>query len=118
VESSLQKSLSVLAMEVQSCSVKTPKSLQTKPMDPSCTSKVRVIVRVRPFLSHEIPAKNGNPSSCISVLDPDPDSRDEVTVHLQDPDTRSVPFLLLSLWAAVNNFGGFFNCGFFSFLIF
>jgi kinesin family protein 22 len=105
-------------MEVQSCSVKTPKSLQTKPMDPSCTSKVRVIVRVRPFLSHEIPAKNGNPSSCISVLDPDPDSRDEVTVHLQDPDTRSVPFLLLSLWAAVNNFGGFFNCGFFSFLIF
>ncbi|KAG6769471.1 hypothetical protein POTOM_025109 [Populus tomentosa] len=74
-------------MEVQSCSVKTPKSLQTKPMDPSCTSKVRVIVRVRPFLSHEIPAKNGNPTSCISVLDPDPDSRDEVTVHLQDPDT-------------------------------
>ncbi|KAJ6407884.1 hypothetical protein OIU84_011234 [Salix udensis] len=56
-------------------------------MDASCTSKVRVIVRVRPFLSHEIPAKNGNPSSCISVLDRDSDSRDEVTVHLQDPET-------------------------------
>ncbi|KAJ6363030.1 hypothetical protein OIU78_003259 [Salix suchowensis] len=74
-------------MEVQSCSVKTPKPLQKKFMDASCTSKVRVIVRVRPFLSHEIPAKNGNPSSCISVLDRDSDSRDEVTVHLQDPET-------------------------------
>lgn len=100
-------------MEVQSCSVKTPKPLQKKFMDASCTSKVRVIVRVRPFLSHEIPAKNGNPSSCISVLDRDSDSRDEVTVHLQDPETRSVSFLLLSLWAAVNDFVGFFNRGFF-----
>ncbi|CAK7333867.1 unnamed protein product [Dovyalis caffra] len=56
-------------------------------MDPSCTSKVRVIVRVRPFISQEIPSKNGNPTSCISVLNPDSDCRDEVTVHLQDPDT-------------------------------
>ena len=52
-------------------------------------SKVRVIVRVRPFLPHEIAAaKNGNPISCVSVLDQDCESGEEVVVHLNDQETR------------------------------
>jgi len=39
-ESPFVRITNILAMEVQSCSVKTPKSLQTKPIDLSCTSKV------------------------------------------------------------------------------
>ncbi|KAA8516427.1 hypothetical protein F0562_016720 [Nyssa sinensis] len=50
-------------------------------------SKVRVIVRVRPFLPQEIVAKNGNPVPCASVLDTELDSGDEVTVHLKDQET-------------------------------
>lgn len=50
-------------------------------------SKVRVVVRVRPFLSQEISAKKGNPKSCISVLDKESGSCNEVTVHLKDPNT-------------------------------
>ena len=51
-------------------------------------SKVRVIVRVRPFLPHEIAAaKNGNPISCVSVLDQDCESGEEVVVHLNDQET-------------------------------
>ena len=51
-------------------------------------SKVRVIVRVRPFLPHEIAAaKNGNPTSCTSILDQDCESGEEVVVHLNDQET-------------------------------
>lgn len=81
-------------MENQSGSLNTPRSLKTcsleNPMDGNFISKVRVIVRVRPFLPHEITAKNGNPSSCISVVDQDCDPREEVTVRLKDPDSRCV----------------------------
>lgn len=49
-------------------------------------SKVRVVLRVRPFLSREIAATNGTLSSCISV--PDSEPNEEVTVHLKDADTR------------------------------
>ncbi|XP_030449812.1 kinesin-like protein KIN-10B [Syzygium oleosum] len=57
-------------------------------------SKVRVVVRVRPFLPHEAAAAasgNGGPASCVSVLgrrasgSSSPD--DEVTVHLKDQAT-------------------------------
>lgn len=61
-------------------------------------SKVRVVVRVRPFLPHEAAAAatsgKGGPASCVSVLgrrasgSSAPD--DEVTVHLKDQATRSV----------------------------
>lgn len=48
-------------------------------------SKVRVIVRVRPFLGHD----NGDPVSCISLLDQDFESQhQEVAVYLKDPQTR------------------------------
>ena len=51
-------------------------------------SKVRVIVRVRPFLPHEIAAaKNGNPILCTSILDQDCESGEEVVVHLNDQET-------------------------------
>ncbi|CAJ1799007.1 unnamed protein product [Sphenostylis stenocarpa] len=68
----------------------TPKSFT--PKKPSDTlisvSKVRVIVRVRPFLEHETSAKNGEPVSCISVLDQDFEfPREEVAVYLKDPQT-------------------------------
>jgi len=65
----------------------TPK----KPSDTSISvSKVRVIVRVRPFLAHETSTKNGNPVSCISVLERDFEvPQEEVAVYLKDPQTRS-----------------------------
>ncbi|VFQ97487.1 unnamed protein product [Cuscuta campestris] len=53
------------------------------------TSKVRVVLRVRPFLSQEASSRNGNPVSCVaSVLHPDPETSDEVTVHLKDHESR------------------------------
>ncbi|XP_044489140.1 kinesin-like protein KIN-10B isoform X2 [Mangifera indica] len=62
-------------------------------------SKVRVVVRVRPFLSQEISAKKGNPKSCISVLDKESGSCNEVTVHLKDPNTiRSETYQLDSIF--------------------
>ena len=52
-------------------------------------SKVRVIVRVRPFLFHEISGKNDDPKPCISVLDQECEpSGEEVAVYLKDKDTR------------------------------
>ncbi|XP_060957842.1 kinesin-like protein KIN-10B isoform X1 [Cannabis sativa] len=48
------------------------------------SSKVRVIVRVRPFLPHESPQQN----PCVSVLlDQDCDSAQDVTVFLKDKET-------------------------------
>ncbi|KAJ7950323.1 Kinesin-like protein [Quillaja saponaria] len=78
-------------METLSFSLNTPKTTKSstpaKPLNPNPISKVRVIARVRPFLSHEISERNGNPVSCISVIDQDFTCREEVDVHLKDPDT-------------------------------
>lgn len=65
-------------------------SMTSDPQGPqaSFVSKVRVIVRVRPFIPEEISRKNGNPISCVSVLDPELESPDEVRVHLKDQDSR------------------------------
>ncbi|KAI5441430.1 hypothetical protein KIW84_010777, partial [Lathyrus oleraceus] len=46
----------------------------------------RVIVRVRPFLPHEF-TSSSNRVSCISLLDQDSQSQDEVAVYLKDPYT-------------------------------
>ncbi|XP_027351286.1 LOW QUALITY PROTEIN: kinesin-like protein KIN-10B [Abrus precatorius] len=67
-------------------------SSSNTPKKPSNTtisvSKVRVIVRVRPFLTHQVTAKNDHPVSCISVSDQDfHSSQDEVAVYLKDPQT-------------------------------
>ncbi|KAL9686513.1 hypothetical protein QQ045_023973 [Rhodiola kirilowii] len=49
-------------------------------------SKVRVVVRVRPFLSNEIASQNPNCLiSCVSVVDRESDGEDVVVVHLKDP---------------------------------
>lgn len=50
-------------------------------------SKVRVIVRVRPFLRLE--TANGEKTSCVSVLDQeDGEEEEEVAVYLKDKETR------------------------------
>lgn len=53
-------------------------------------SKVRVVVRVRPFLPHEIASRSGVPISCVSVLDRGLGSADDVSVYLKDQLTRLV----------------------------
>ncbi|XP_019450217.1 PREDICTED: kinesin-like protein KIN-10B isoform X1 [Lupinus angustifolius] len=51
-------------------------------------SNVRVIIRVRPFLDQEISSNNGDPISCISLLNQDFEyPQDEVAVYLKDPQT-------------------------------
>ncbi|KAK4478564.1 hypothetical protein RD792_014048 [Penstemon davidsonii] len=50
----------------------------------SSISRVRVIVRVRPFLPQEITSRNGNPSPCISPMG---EEFDEVTVLLKDQES-------------------------------
>lgn len=55
---------------------KTP--AKTKLLDSSSISKVRVVLRVRPFL------RSGDGPSCVTVIDGD---ASEVTVHLKDPDS-------------------------------
>ncbi|KAK6140296.1 hypothetical protein DH2020_025992 [Rehmannia glutinosa] len=52
----------------------------------SSISKVRVIVRLRPFLPQEISSRNGNPISCVSIQESE-SSFDEVTVLLKDQET-------------------------------
>ncbi|KAJ4971063.1 hypothetical protein NE237_004162 [Protea cynaroides] len=44
----------------------------------------RVIARLRPFLPSEIAATGGNPVPCVSALDLDCGSGEEVVVHLKD----------------------------------
>ncbi|XP_023636289.1 kinesin-like protein KIN-10B isoform X2 [Capsella rubella] len=62
---------------------KTP--AKTKVLDSSSNSKVRVVLRVRPFLPREIPDESGDGRSCVSVIDGDDSS--EVAVYLKDPDS-------------------------------
>ncbi|XVF08091.1 hypothetical protein REPUB_Repub06bG0196200 [Reevesia pubescens] len=68
-------------METQSIKLCTPSKQ-------ALVSKVRVVVRVRPFLPQEIAARNDNSKSSISLIDhQDIHSSDEVSVHLKDPNT-------------------------------
>ncbi|GER28605.1 kinesin-like protein [Striga asiatica] len=53
---------------------------------PSSASKVRVVLKLRPFLPHEASSENGNPRSCVSVQGSEP-SADEITVVLKDHET-------------------------------
>ncbi|KAF2611351.1 hypothetical protein F2Q70_00007028 [Brassica cretica] len=61
---------------------------KTTPVKPNVSdspsiSKVRVVVRVRPFLPSEIP----DVRSCVSVIDGDGRDSSEVAVYLKDPDS-------------------------------
>ena len=55
-------------------------------------AQVRVIVRLRPFLPHEISSRNGHPISCVSLQESEASPSNEVTVLLKDQATR------LNLW--------------------
>lgn len=64
----------------------TPAKIHLRPCS---VAKVRVILRLRPFLSQEISSRNGNPIPCVALKESD-SSSDEVTVLLKDQDTRFV----------------------------
>lgn len=60
---------------------------KTKALDPSSIFKVRVVLRVRPFLPREISDESGDGRSCISVIGGDSGDASEVAVYLKDPDS-------------------------------
>ncbi|XP_057778908.1 kinesin-like protein KIN-10C [Salvia miltiorrhiza] len=65
----------------------TPTQLQTPAKDrhnPTSIAQVRVIVRLRPFLSHEVSSRNEHPISCVSLHT---SSSNEVSVLLKDQET-------------------------------
>ena len=64
---------------------KTP--AKTKMLDSSSTSKVRVVLQVRPFLPREISDESGDGTSCVSVIGGNDREASEVTVYLEDPDS-------------------------------
>ncbi|GAV69456.1 Kinesin domain-containing protein/HHH_3 domain-containing protein [Cephalotus follicularis] len=79
-------------METNNSSLMTPQSMKlsaapSNSIISNSISKVRLIVRVRSFLPKEISEKNRKARSCISVLDQEFKSSDEVGVFLKDPDT-------------------------------
>ncbi|KAF9599305.1 hypothetical protein IFM89_036603 [Coptis chinensis] len=63
------------------------KSPKTSSKQSDDASKVRVVVRVRPFLSSEVLDKSKNPICCASVLDSEHGFNDEVAVYLKDQFT-------------------------------
>ncbi|CAN4116971.1 unnamed protein product [Withania somnifera] len=63
----------------------TPGKVQQ--VESTLVMKVRVIVRVRPFLPREINLIDGKPISCVSVLNSECEPSEEVTVHLKDHET-------------------------------
>ncbi|KAL3642500.1 hypothetical protein CASFOL_013315 [Castilleja foliolosa] len=62
----------------------TPAKNHHQPITP--ISKVRVVLKLRPFLPLEISSRNGNPNSCVTIQDSE-SSVDEITVLLKDHDT-------------------------------
>ncbi|KAM1037932.1 hypothetical protein ACFX13_033417 [Malus domestica] len=76
-----------------------------KSANPNSISKVRVIVRVRPFLPQEIAAGNGDQTPCASVVEQESDSSaEEVVVYLKDKDTsRNECYRLDSCFAQEDN---------------
>lgn len=56
-------------------------------LESALVTKVKVIVRVRPFLPQEINSRDGKPISCVSVLNSESEPSEDVTVHLKDYET-------------------------------
>ncbi|KAL0375212.1 UNVERIFIED_CONTAM: Kinesin-like protein KIN-10B [Sesamum radiatum] len=70
---------------------------------PSSISKVRVVLRIRPFLPQEISSINSSPVSCVSLQESEPSS-DEVTVLLRDQETsRNECYKLDAFFGQENN---------------
>ncbi|MCD7472698.1 hypothetical protein HAX54_014026 [Datura stramonium] len=63
----------------------TPGKVQQ--LESALITKVRVIVRVRPFLPQEINSIDGKPISCVSVLNSECEPSEDVTVHIKDHET-------------------------------
>ncbi|PIA39114.1 hypothetical protein AQUCO_02700355v1 [Aquilegia coerulea] len=92
-------------MEISSIT-RTPKTSSKHAQLKNLISKVRVVVRVRPFLPTEISDNSGNPSSCVSLLNLDNGSgfSDEVAVQLKDQFTsRKECFKLDSFYGEENS---------------
>ncbi|PQQ06867.1 kinesin-like protein KLP2 [Prunus yedoensis var. nudiflora] len=73
--------------------------------NPNSSSKVRVIVRVRPFLPHKIAANNGDQTPCVSVIEQECESStEEVVVYLKDKESsRNECYRLDSFFAQEDN---------------
>ncbi|KAF3449192.1 hypothetical protein FNV43_RR09920 [Rhamnella rubrinervis] len=72
--------------------------------NPNSISKVRVIVRVRPFLPHEITVQDEDLTPSVSLLQQECQSADEVVVYLKDKETsRSECYRLDSFFGQEDN---------------
>lgn len=69
----------------QTENLSTPGKVQQ--LESAMATKVRVIVRVRPFLPREINSIDGKPISCVPVLNSECETSEDVSVHLKDHET-------------------------------
>nr|DAD38666.1 TPA_asm: hypothetical protein HUJ06_012988 [Nelumbo nucifera] len=95
-------------MATQTETLNTPKrarfEVSSKYLHCNLVTKVRVIVRVRPFLLSEIESKGGNPIPCVSVVSPENGSDQEVSVYLKDYETsRNECYKLDSFYGQEND---------------
>ncbi|KAL6574720.1 hypothetical protein OROMI_012005 [Orobanche minor] len=80
-----------MASQAEKCSITPTRGesfstpVKTHPQ-PSSISKVRVVLKLRPFLPQEISSRKGNPNSCVSIQESER-SVDEITVLLKDEET-------------------------------
>ncbi|XP_060201913.1 kinesin-like protein KIN-10B [Lycium barbarum] len=80
----------------------TPGRIQQ--LESNLVTKVRVIVRVRPFLPPEINSIDGKAISCVSVLNAECEPSEDVTVHLKDYETsRNECYKLDAFFGQDNN---------------
>ncbi|XP_020524079.1 kinesin-like protein KIN-10C isoform X1 [Amborella trichopoda] len=70
---------------------RTPKTVRFSPcvryFPSGSDAKIRVIVRIRPFLASEIKASGGNPIPCTFIPKPEGDRGQEVTLCIKDQET-------------------------------
>lgn len=79
----------------QTENLSTPGKVQQ--LESAMATKVRVIVRVRPFLPREINSIDGKPISCVPVLNSECETSEDVSVHLKDHETRYVFFSIVGM---------------------
>ncbi|KAG9454718.1 hypothetical protein H6P81_007622 [Aristolochia fimbriata] len=97
-----------------SVGLKTPKSANCAassrhPRSDSAT-RVRVVVRIRPFLASEIVSTEEEPTPCISLIDTEAGSVDEVAVRIKDQETsRNECYELDSFYGQESNLSQIFH---------
>ncbi|KAK1285421.1 Armadillo repeat-containing kinesin-like protein 1 [Acorus calamus] len=73
-------------------------------------SKVRVVVRIRPFLPSEVDSEGRDLVPCVSVLDQADETSEEVAVHIKDQwSSRNECYKLDSFFDQGNNVGQVFQ---------